>query len=306
MHLGATEQAHYALGEASRRLMQEIGPIWRQNIPVHRDLVLEAYAEVLRDAPKDGISVTRDIAYGEHPRQVLDCFLPVGAAKAPVVMFVHGGAYVRGDKRLDEQVYDNLLYWLARQGIVGINIEYRLAPEAQWPNGADDLHLALSWARDNVGELGGDPDSIIAIGHSAGGTHVGTYAYDPAAGYLGRYLKGIILLSARLRADTLPENPNAAGVRAYFGDDPAVYDERSPVTHAASSPLPVMIAFAEYENPLLDVYSLEMAHRIAVVRRRAPRLVRAAGHNHISIVAHLNSGEERLGREILEFVRRLE
>ena len=91
----------------------------------------------------------------------------------------------------------------------------------------------------------------------------GTYAYDPAAGYLGRDLKGIVLLSSRLRIDVSPENPFADGVRAYFGDDPSVYETRSPVTHAAVSALPVMIAIAEFENPLLDLYGLELAHRIA-------------------------------------------
>ena len=61
---------------------------------------------------------------------------------------------------------------------------------------------------------------------------------------------------------------------------------RSPVTHAAASALPVMIAIAEFENPLLDLYGLELAHSIAISRRRGPRFLRLAGHNHISMVAH--------------------
>ena len=123
-----------------------------------------------------------------------------------------------------------MLYWFARQGFIGVNIEYRLAPESPWPGGAEDLGLAIAWARANVARHGGDPDSIFAIGHSAGGTHVGTYAYDPAAGYLGRDLKGIVLLSSRSRIDVSPENPLADGVRAYFGDDVSVYETRSPLT----------------------------------------------------------------------------
>jgi acetyl esterase/lipase len=197
-----------------------------------------------------------------------------------------------------------VLYWFARQGFIGINIEYRLAPESPWPGGADDLARAIEWARANVAPQG-DPDLIFAIGHSAGGTHVGTYAYDPGAGYLGRGLKGIVLLSARSRIEAPPENPAASGVRAYFGDDQSVYEARSPLTHAAASSLPVMIAIAEFENPLLDLYGLELAYRIAVARRRAPHFVRLAGHNHISLIAHFNTAEDRLGREIVEFTRRL-
>jgi acetyl esterase len=297
--------SHAALDEASRRQMAEIGLVWGRDIVKNRDMVLRAYDPVLAGSPKAGVTVTRDIPYGSHARQILDFFLPAGATNAPVVVFVHGGIFLRGDKCISNEVYDNVLYWFARQGFIGINMEYRLAPGSPWPGGAEDLGLAIAWARANVARHGGDPRSIFAIGHSAGGTHVGTYAYDPAAGYLGRDLKGIVLLSSRSRIDVLPENPAASGVRAYFGDDASVYEARSPLTHAAASTLPVMIAVAEFENPLLDLYGLELAHRIAIARRRAPRFIWLAGHNHISLVAHFNTVEDNLGREIVEFTRRL-
>jgi acetyl esterase/lipase len=286
--------SHAALDEPSRQLMMEIGPVWARDIQANRDVVLRAYGPLLNAAPKAGITVTRDIAYGPHTRQILDLFAPAGIANAPVVVFVHGGVFVRGDKRLSSEVYDNVLYWFARQGFVGINIEYRLAPESPWPGGADDLGLAIAWACAKVRLYGGDPGSIFAIGHSAGSTHLGTYVYDPAAGYLGRGLTGIVLLSPRLRIDVSPENPFAESVRTYFGDDPSVYETRSPVTHAAASALPVMIAIAEFENPLLDVYGLQLAYRVAAVRR-TPRLIRLAGHNHISLVAYLIPSTTLLG-----------
>jgi acetyl esterase len=90
-------------------------------------------------------------------------------------------------------------------------------------------------------------------------------------------------------------------VRAYFGNDAALYGQRSPVSHAACSQLPVFIVTAEFENPLLDVYGLEMAYQLSLARRQAPRHLRMRGHNHMSVVAHFNSGEEVLGREILDF-----
>jgi acetyl esterase/lipase len=297
--------SHAALDEVSRRQMLEIGPVWGHDVPKHRDMVLRAYGPLLARAPKGGTKVARDVAYGSHKRQVLDCFVPSNAKNAPVALFVHGGAFVRGDKRLTSEVYDNVLHWFAGQGFIGVNVEYRLAPESQWPGGAEDLSLAIAWARSNVDLYGGDADSIFAIGHSAGGTHVGTYAWDPAAGYLGRGLKGIVLLSSRSRVDVSPENPFADGVRAYFGDDASVYAARSPLTHAADSALPLMIAIAEFENPLLDLYGLELAHRIATACRRAPRFVQLAGHNHTSLVAHFNTVEDNLGREIIAFVYRV-
>jgi acetyl esterase/lipase len=281
--------------------LAEIGPVWRTNMPEHSAIVKALYDPLLAAAPKGGVVVTRDLAYGSHARQVLDVFRPAHLVAAPVVMFVHGGAFVRGDKCTTTEIYDNVLYWFARHGYVGVNVEYRLAPEAFYPAGADDVATATAWVHEHAADYGGDARRLFLVGHSAGGTHVAGYAYDPAVGYLGRHVAAIVLISARLRADRLPENPNAPGVIAYFGDDPACYDARSPVTFGASSALPVFIVNAEFENPLLDVYGLEFAHKIAVARHRAPRYLQLSRHNHMSIVAHFNSGDEVLGHEILDF-----
>lgn len=264
-------------------------------------MVKDAYAPLLEAAPRQGVAVERNVPYGTHPRQVMDIFRPENASGAPVLVFVHGGAFVRGDKCASAHIYDNVLYWFARQGYLGINIEYRLAPEAPYPAGARDVAGVIEWLRAHAAGRGGDPARLHLMGHSAGGTHAASYAYDPALGDLGRHLRALVLVSARLRADALPENPNAGAVRAYFGDDTARYDALSPVTHGAGSALPVFIVNAEYENPLLDLYGLELAHRIAVARRRAPRYLRMTGHNHMSIMAHFNTAEETLGREILDF-----
>ena len=289
------------LPESARRLMAQIGPVWGSDIQKHRDLVLEAYAPLLAAAPKGDTEKIHDLAYGRHPRQVLDIFRPAGKRNMPVVIFVHGGAFVRGDKKVSEEVYDNVLYWFARQGCLGINLEYRLAPEAAYPGATDDMAQAVAWVKSHAAGFGGDPQSIFLVGHSAGATHVAAYAWDPASGYLGRDLKGMVLISGRLRADVSPENPNAGGVKAYWGEDTALYEARSPVNFVDGSTLPVMIAHAEFENPLLDIYNLEAAWRIAQDRRRAPRYLRLRGHNHISIVAHFNTEEEILGREIMDF-----
>lgn len=300
-----TQPSLSSLPPAAQAELDRIGPIWGSDIQKHRDIVLAAYDPILAKAPKAGVTITRNHAYGAHPRQILDVYQPAAASAAtqaaPVVVFLHGGAFVRGDKQASTEVYDNVLIWFARHGYVGVNLEFRLAPEVTTPCCADDLAASIGWIKSNIGQFGGDAQTIFVIGHSAGGTHVATYAYDPGAGYLGRDLAGIVLISARLRADVSPENPNAAAVRAYFGNDESRYETLSPISHAAGSALPVFIVNAEYENPLLDLYGLELAHRIAVARRRAPRYMRLPRHNHVSIIAHINSGEDTLGREILEF-----
>lgn len=281
-------------------LMKRIGPIWSKDSAKHRDLTLAALEPYLRAAPKDGMRVLRDLPYSAHPRQVMDLYAP-DASAAPIVVFVHGGAFVRGDKNINEFVYGNVTTWFARQGWLAVNMEYRLAPGATYPSGVEDIAAVVDWLGKHGPEHGGDPRRIFLVGHSAGGAHVAGYAYDPAPRCLGRGVRGVALISSRVRADALPENPNADAVRAYYGADEGLYEARSPVSHAAASSLPTFVAMAEFENPLLDVYSLELAWRRSVAQRRAHAVLRMPYHNHISIVAHFNTEEEILGRAILEF-----
>lgn len=263
---------------------------------------MEIYRPLLAAAPKAGIEVRRGLAYGDHPRQILDLYRPRAAVNAPVAIFVHGGAFLRGDKDVNDEVYANVSYYFARHGCLALNVEYRLAPAFKYPSGAEDVASAVAWAKQHAASHGGDPGRIFLIGHSAGATHVAAYAWDPNVPVRADpAVKGLVLISGRLRADARPDNPNAAGVRAYFGDDASRYEARSPVTYAAASRLPVFLATAEYENPLLDVYGAETLHRIAVARGHAPRFLRLPRHNHISIVAHINTEEDTLGCEMRDF-----
>jgi len=293
------------LPDQSADALLALGPVWRKDINRHRQAVVDIYTPLHSAVGKDGIIVTRDIAYGEHVRQKLDVYLPTGDStqRRPVVMFVHGGAFLRGNMNSNEQIYGNVLYYFARQGMVGINVEYRLAPEAPYPAGSDDVAAAVAWARAHAHEYGGDPDQIILIGHSAGGAHAASYIADPRVRpATGHGVAKLVLISARLRADVHADNPNAGGVRAYWGEDAALYEQVSPVNYAANIDVPLMIAIAEHENPYLDVYAAELFWRVGQARGRAPRFVQVRHHNHTSIVAHMDTGDDVLGRQILDFI----
>ncbi|MBL8378010.1 MAG: alpha/beta hydrolase [Burkholderiales bacterium] len=298
------DQAFSALSPADRARMLALGPVWARDIGGNRDQVLKAYMPILAATPREGLTVARDLAYGNHARQRLDVYSRTGLKDAPVVVFIHGGAFVRGDKDSNPEVYANFLRYFSRHGIVGVNVEYRLAPESVYPGGAEDVGAAVAWVRANIAAHGGDPSRIVLIGHSAGGSHAGAYACDPAVvPRAGHGLAGLVLISSRLRVDVLPGNPNAGAVRIYYGENEAHYEERSVVTHAARLDIPVFLAAAEFENPYLDAYTAEFAARVAMARGKMPRFLHLRGHNHASIVAHFDSGEEMLGRELVEFVR---
>ncbi|MGD9766978.1 MAG: hypothetical protein AB7U62_04975, partial [Pseudolabrys sp.] len=97
---------------ALRELMAEIGPRWDQDRRNNIKLMIEEFSKVLADAPRDGVTVTRNVRYGEHERHELDIFTPVDATtrKRPAVLFVHGGAFLDGHRNRTEQIYSNVLY----------------------------------------------------------------------------------------------------------------------------------------------------------------------------------------------------
>jgi Esterase/lipase len=287
-----------------RQSMAEVGPRWGTSVQAHVKQMVDGFTQVLRDAPKLG-TVRRNLPYGTDPRQCVDVYFPQQPSDQPrpVLMFVHGGAFVEGEKDRTEEIYGNVLWYFARHGVIGVNVEFRLAPEHRYPSGTQDIAAAVAWVRRNAAELGADPNRIFLMGHSAGGAHAAHYAYDarfqPADGH---GLAGLIVVSGRVRAENTPENPNASRVEAYYGKDPQVMEDGSAVNHVTPAVPPTMIAVAEYENPLIDVHCAELFHALARLRRRAPRFVWLAGHNHTSIVAHFNTAEEYLGRQVLEFM----
>jgi acetyl esterase/lipase len=162
----------------------------------------------------------------------------------------------------------------------------------------------VRWAHQHADEIGVDTRRIFLMGHSAGAAHSGSYAYDkrhhPAD---GPGLAGHLVISGRVRAETRPENPNAQKVVSYYGtDDPNVLDDVSPLTHVDANSVPTLIAWSEFENPLIDVHCSELAFRLSEAKRRSPPLVWLRGHNHTSTIAHINTAENMLGRAMLDFI----
>lgn len=287
-----------------RRLMAEIGPRWRDSVAENVDLMLQRFSKVLEHSPRDGVTVHRGITYGDHERHAFDVFLPDGVSAPPVVLFVHGGAFVSGHRNRSEQIYSNVLYYLARHGIAGINIGYRLANHATFPAATEDIATVVAWAHEHAAEYGWDPTRIFLMGHSAGAAHAGSYAYDPRFRPAdGTKLAGMIVVSGRVRIDNLLENPNAGKVEVYYGADASTFDDCSPVSHIDKSSVPTFVAWAEFENPLIDVYCAELVYRLAFAKRKAPPSMWLSGHNHTSSIAQIGTSDDALGQAIVGFVR---
>ncbi|MEZ5243707.1 MAG: alpha/beta hydrolase [Acidimicrobiales bacterium] len=117
-----------------------------------------------------GVEIRRDLTYGPHRRNRADLYLPARPTstptQAPIVLQVHGGGWVSGNKRQQGQP---LLSHFTRQGWIGVAIDYRLGPRHRLPACVHDVKRAIAWIRANAEEWGGDADRILLTGGSAGG-----------------------------------------------------------------------------------------------------------------------------------------
>jgi acetyl esterase/lipase len=84
----------------------------------------------------------------------------------PAIVTIHGGGYVIGSYDMDSPILDR---WCPALGVVGVSVEYRLAPETPYPGPLEDCYAALRWTYDNADGLGIDKDRIGLYGLSAGG-----------------------------------------------------------------------------------------------------------------------------------------
>jgi triacylglycerol lipase len=252
-----------------------------------------------------GVSSSEDLAYGPDDRQRLDVFAPAPkAGRMPVVLFVPGGGYVGGAKsREGVPFYQNVGVFFAKHGVIGVTMNYRLAPKAQWPAGGEDVAAALAWIRKNIGEFGGDPDRIFIYGQSAGGTHAAHYIFDerlqPAGGNDG--VAGAILQSPILDPADAPPGPN---IEAYFGKR-ELWADRALLGKLEGRKIPVFLVYAELDPKEFRDEAVKL--REGLCKRDSgicPRTSDLKGHNHISEIAHLGSSDDvAFGLELLEFIK---
>ncbi|MGZ5842955.1 MAG: alpha/beta hydrolase [Xanthobacteraceae bacterium] len=260
----------------------------------------DEYATLQEKEPYKGIKVERDIRYGPAERNLLDVFTPeTVSGEQPVLLFIHGGAFATGDRHsAGSPFYDNIALWAARHGFIGVTMTYRLAPQSPWPAGAEDIALAVKWVAGNIGGRGGDGSRIYLLGHSAGATHVASYVAHPEF-YEDGGIKAAIMLSGLY---DLTASALRAPEKAYFGDDPARYAERSSIKGLVASKLPLMIVAAEFDAPVF----LRQFDLVKAAACEGPngciRSVVLLRQNHMSEVYSINTADTLLTDQILDFV----
>jgi triacylglycerol lipase len=244
--------------------------------------------------------VERDRSYGPHSRHRLDIYKPAQGGKAPILLFVHGGGFVRGDKgRADQPFYNNIGAWCARNGIVGATMTYRLAPEYVWPSGAQDVARAAEWLAHHASEIGGDPKRIFVMGHSAGAAHVAdTIAGCGGEAPVDHLIAGAIMVSGIYRPDRLIDPSLGA---AYYG---AVTDGKgeSRLARLLNANVRLLFGVAERDGrDFLNQAQLLTEHRL-IWEGAALNIKTFPAHNHFSTVLAIGTEFDRLGPEVTAFL----
>jgi acetyl esterase/lipase len=273
-----------------------------QIVPAAIEGTAKLYAPFHEREPYQGVTVSRDQAYGADPRHLLDVFeAQTSGPPRPVLLFVHGGGFVAGDKNRPGSPYqDNVALWAVRHGMVGVNMTYRLAPQHPWPAGAMDVGAAVAWVRAHIARHGGDPARIYLMGTSAGAAHAGAYAVNARFhGGEDAGIAGLILLSGLY---DMVAAPGTEMQIAYFGLDEANYAAGSTLHGLAQSKIPLLLVLTELDPPEFQLQTLVLLDQYMKRNGRLPFFVHMTGHNHLSSTMHLNTGDTYLGDRIQDFV----
>lgn len=271
--------------------IRKIGPI--VDVPNTARLYAPLFEQ--QKEPYPGVTVARDLSYGPEPLNRIDVFTsgPSTQANKTVVMYVHGGGFERGDKRPPgSPFYDNIMLWATRQGMVGVNVDYRLAPKAVWWAAHDDLAAAVRWVRSNIARYGGDPNRIVLWGQSSGAGLIAGYLAWPrfhASGDDG-------VRAAVLNSGTY-ENDDAA----YFGTDPNL-KERSSVEGMKHLTIPLFLSDTEVDLPAA-IAQADAANKALCDAGHCPTYVMFQNHSHMSQNYSVGTADISVSGPMLQFIQ---
>jgi len=223
-----------------------------------------------QDGPNFTVKVTPDMVYARSDDVELRCdvYSPVPPAGPdevvpslrPVVLLIHGGAWSSGSRR----TMGGYATRLARCGIVGVAIDYRLAPQWKFPAQVDDVRRAMCWLASERDSLGVDPDRMGLFGYSAGGhlacmigtlvdepieTRAATSNWDPQDPRLTDLVRPLAVCAGGPPCDFTVIPKTSGGLAYFLGGSPAevpgVYAMASPVTHASAGDTPTLFIHGE-------------------------------------------------------------
>lgn len=262
-------------------------------------LALQARAQTVRDDLGDAMAererlaealppdtrVLRNFRYGTHPRQVLDVYRADGpVANAPVIVMVHGGGWMTGDKAAPGVVGAKAVRWLPR-GFLVVSVNYRLVPDVDALAQADDVARALAVVQARAKAWGGDPERIVLMGHSAGGHLAALVGSDPArwkATGLRPWLGTVSLDSGVYDIVALMQRRHFRLYDQAFGADPAKWTTISPAAALVAGAPPLLAVCSRGRIDQSCAHAREHAARAQALGVRVEVLPQPLSHGDIN------------------------
>lgn len=250
------------------------------------------------------VEATRNLTYYEgdaadKDKHKLDLYLPKGKKDFPVVVFVHGGAWVFGDRNFFG-IYEGVGKMFARHGIGAAVISYRLSPGVKHPEHVKDVARAFAWTQKHIADYGGKADELFLCGHSAGGHLVALLGTDEsyllAEGLSLKDIKGVMPMSG---VYGIPDG----FFNEVFGKDPEVRKRAAPRNNVHEGCPSFFIVYADKDYPFCDVASEDFCK--ALKAKKVPgETLKISGRNHLDVIGKTAKDDDPAAKALCEFVAR--
>jgi acetyl esterase/lipase len=253
------------------------------------------------------VRVVRDVPYIHgvnyaDDKDKLDLYLPEGRRNAPVIVSYYGNQLMGGDK--DEDAYIGRRF--ASAGFVTVVVNYRLSPVVSHPSHAQDAAASFAWVKRHIGEYGGDPERVFAIGYSAGAYLAALIATDPrylAAHKLSpRDIRGVVPVSAFYYVEGRGVAPDRD--KSVWGTDYKVWVDASPAHHLNGTAPPMLILYADRDEDWRRQQNVEVAAAMKAAGQKDVEIKMIGGRNHATIWSRVGDDGDETAEQIIRFVSR--
>jgi acetyl esterase/lipase len=219
-----------------------------------------------------GVQRIADVPYGPDARQRMDVYLPPNARNAPVLVMVHGGAWMFGNKAAASVVDMKIEHWVRDQGFILVSVGYRFVPQVDVMQQAQDVARAVATAQASAPSWGGDAGRFVLMGHSAGAHLVALISASPdIARQQGArpWLGTVALDSAALDTAALMRRRHMPFYDRVFGNDPAYWRTVSPTDTLAPGTPPMLLVCSTQRRDGSCTQANQFATRVTAIGGRA-------------------------------------
>jgi acetyl esterase/lipase len=232
-------------------------------------------------------------------RDLLDVHHSSGAGKAPVVVFLHGGALRAGDKDRAEPFAARIV----PLGFVVVAPNYRLSPQVQHPAHVQDAAVATAWAFRHAHSYGGDPERVYLAGHSAGAYLAALLVLDPTHlavhGLRPGCLRGTIAISPFLYVEeTAADRP-----KDVWGEDPDAWRAASVSPHIRPGQGRMLLIYADGDEPWRKRQNELFVQQMHDAQNADIRAVEVPDRDHSSLVTKMADPDDQIGDLIRQFAQ---